>query len=243
MFLGACESNPSYIEPTVQPGGIRTPGIRFFPPSGGETTLPAGFRPCGQFTAKVTMEDGSTLTLSGCLYCAVDPRDPTVYVQHNCTGDYKKGIRDNFPARDVTPPPTKRLGNVGGSLSETQSKLKFTVDEEFEVVPAMLEAEKYGVKFLIADLPVQHWVSNGTLSFPAGTSVYVAGDNESVAGAMFWSFGAARIGGTTDGGQEFVVQVGRVESVDASGDFGLVLMGSLDGEVQEKVGHLWFPSN
>ena len=96
MFLAACASDPSYIEPTRQPGGIVTPGIRFYPPSGGESTLPAGFQPCGQFTAKVTMEDGSTLTLSGCLYCATDPRDPTVYVQHNCTGDYKKGIRNDY---------------------------------------------------------------------------------------------------------------------------------------------------
>lgn len=215
-------ATPSRIGPGQLPG-VTTPEVTFHPPPGGLPTLPSGFHPCGEFTAPVTFNDGSTITLHGCLYCADNPNDPTVYIQHNCKGNYLKGIRNVAQDSPPTMPTEKKISSVSGSLGIDSSALTFTVDDPFDVSPLM---ESLKDQFLIDGLTATEWVeANATTEVPAGAQVQVSGDNASIADVLFWSFGSVELEGVTQTGDKVLLRVGF------SPVLGVVVVPSVGGTV------------
>lgn len=197
-------ATPSRIGPTTQPGGIQTPEITFPAPGGGIPDLPPGFHPCDEYTAPVTLNDGSTVTLHGCVYCADNPNDHTVYVQPNCSGLYFKGIRHGV--RDGGFVPINRLVNVSGDVSQDSSDLSFTARAAFDVVRSMTD---FGDGLIIAGRPISKWVALGVTSFPANTQVSIKGGNIGIADVLYWGFGAGDLAATVGStGDDVVLQVG-----------------------------------
>lgn len=204
-----CSATPQTIHPAPLPGGGYTPRIDFHPPAGGVPDLPPGFRPCDSYTTKVTLRDGTTLTLSGCVYCSENPNDPTVYVQHNCTGNYWKGIRQGPASEDgggmTAMPEPVPVSNVSGQLGLTNSWITFVVDKNADIVPIMVEFEG---TILFDDMTYEELEENGIDGLYKGTKVFIQGTNEQVADLLFWGFGATELKATSDSGDEIVLKVG-----------------------------------
>jgi hypothetical protein len=178
--------------------------------------------------------------LSGCIYCSTDPNNREVYVQHGCTGEYRKGIREPGPQRNATPAQPKQTSSLGGNLGPEKSELKFTVDEEFKIVDAMLQCKEHGVDLLIDEVPVEVWMELGVTAFEPGRYVRISGENEALASTMFWSFGTDRLRGETDSGDIIDVMVGRVEGMNAADDFSLLIISKVNDETKQ-INHVWFP--
>lgn len=204
-----CNSYPQTIHPAPLPGGGQTPRIDFYPPPGAVPNLPPGFHACDSFTTQVTLQDGSTITLSGCVYCADNPNDPTVYVQHNCTGGYWKGIKRTVATENgggVTQMPEPvQVSGVGGQLGLTNSLITFVVDEDADIVPVMIEFEG---TILFDGMTYEELEENGIDTLYEGMEISIQGTNEQVADLLFWGFGATELKATSDSGDEIVLKVG-----------------------------------
>jgi hypothetical protein len=199
-------ATPTEIGPTTQPGGIQTPKITFpAPPQTGLAQLPGGFHPCGEYDAPVKLDDGTWITLHGCVFCSDNQNDRTVYTQLNCKGSYHFGIRSSNPGQQNNPPPAKRLTSVSGDLNTDSSTVGFKSLDAFDLVQAMTD---FGDGLVINDKTISYWVGQGTTSFPAGSTVSMNGKTSGITDVLYWAFGSASIKAFTDTGDSISVQIG-----------------------------------
>lgn len=224
VALVGCSSQPTRIGPTTQPGGIQTPEILFPKPDGGGIPdLPTGFHLCYQYEAPVTLTDGSVVNLNGCVYCADNPNDTTVYTQVNCKGNFHKGNRNPAPGQPANAPTPKHITNPTGSMSAAGSGLKFTVSDAFSLNSVMT---LYGDSMTVNGTTVTAWVQQGVTSFAAGSTVTVKGDNGPVGDLLFWGFGVGEVDATTDTTDSLVIETGF------DPEFGEVVVPVLNGAPQ-----------
>lgn len=220
IWAVGCSSVPREIDPMYRPGDLRTPRYVFVEPNL-TPSLPAGFHPCGQFTAPVTFNDGSVYTLSGCLYCPDDPSDTTAYVQMNCKGNYYKVVVGSQQV--AVAPVSVPVSSPGGTMSAAGTGLKFTANTSFSMNGAMTA---HGDNVTINGTTVTAWVQAGVTSFGAGAAVTVKGDNAPVADVLFWGFGVGGIDATTDSNDSLKLEIGF------DPDLGVVVLPILNGVPQ-----------
>ncbi len=204
MIISGC-ATPVEIGPTTQPWGT-TPSIKpVFPAGPGLPNLPAGFQPCGDYVAVVKLDDGTFVNVRICVYCSSDPNNREVYVQQDCSGNYRPGQRNPNPGQQSPQPPTKQLNNLQGDLSLDSSTISFVVEESFTINPKNLKGAS--AVMVIGDNEVE---SSSESRYPAGTKVTIKGDNVGVADLLFWNFGAGSLTAVTDFGN--VVQLDLVQT-------------------------------
>ncbi len=212
-FLAGC-ATPVEIGPTTQPWGT-TPAIKpVFPPTPGLPSLPDGFKPCGDYVAEVKLDDGTTVNVRICVFCSTNPNNREVYVQQDCSGNYRPGQRNPNPGQRSNPPATKPLSNLNGNLSPDGSTISFTVEDDFTLEAKNLKGAT--AKMVIGGVEAEVAMSTGRMQFPAGTEVSIKGDNIGMADLLFWNFGAGSLSAVTDFGNLIQLDVVHTEATGAN---------------------------
>lgn len=205
-------------------GGIGVEITTTHPPTNDIRELPKGFRACGSRISTVELEGGEQVQVLLCFYCADDVNDPTVYIQHNCEGAFKKGMKNPNAGQMVAPPTAVKLHAVTGVVDPRHAKLEFQTGEAMTLCANDFAGAQ--VRLRINGAPAAEVLAAGSCTLPAGTRFSVDGTPAGVADVLYWCFGAGELTIRLDDGR-------NLELLAITGEeFGVAVAVRIDGVVQ-----------